>query len=622
MIGFAKIFFAALSLAAGSEEFDRTAAEGAAKIVIDQVKADLQSKPFAIDELKNEMLENPEKVSKRDDAEKLCREIYLKAAHGRLKKEAENIFARLSNGRDVSKVFSGNFRENAEALNNVEQKRMFDNSFKKAFGEARKKACDEQAERLVLKIRPPMKEADKGNEAELRAFLTKRIAESQRSTVFEENLGYISQKIVTPIIENAKKEKRRQSEYVRRVRSDAMAPKTLSADIAEKLVSNVQERALKEKNLAFAWEVFPSVTNVTLRNVVERRIEERLERSLSSVGFVVRDEELEKLILSDRTAHRKSDESKRKIKSFMADNLFGLAVDDYVTDAQVHERDGLQDYLKSKRNSKSVLKVIDNRVNDVAIPVWEKVRKNIVDKEFEKMWPELADRTWFPNAALADEICSRSDFSSVVKKWRTHPELSFIANGKNVLEETDKKADIRMRDIFETARMALVAQTKIVEDEMPGVLEKAIEKKESFWQRTPKLRDIVEMLTKETLSRWGEVREAALWKSKDDMPKNASEQHVELFPSVKRKIELVAKTIFEEMMKEKEECKEQTQEPTPVEEDLCTISFKQHGSSITVKAEKGGKTIIERTAPLTASGFEKAIKEVGEVVGRKVLRLK
>ncbi|MBO7166018.1 MAG: hypothetical protein J6V88_00650 [Kiritimatiellae bacterium] len=118
------------------------------------------------------------------------------------------------------------------------------------------------------------------------------------------------------------------------------------------------------------------------------------------------------------------------------------------------------------------------------------------------------------------------------------------------------------------------------------------------------------------------MREASLWKSKDDMPKNASEQHVELFPSVKRKIELVAKTVFEEMMKEKEERKDETEETPVEEEELCTISFEQRGSSITVKAEKGGKTIVERTAPLTAAGFEKAVKEVGEVVGRKVLRLK
>ena len=622
MIGFAKMFFAALSLAAGSEEFDRTAAEGAARIVINQVKEDLQTKPFATDELKKFMLENSEKVSKRSEAEKLCREIYIKAARERLKKEAEIIFNRLSNGREVDKVFGEEFRKNSQTLNGVEEKRMTEGSFNKAFGEARKKACDEQAERLVLKIRPPMEEADKGNDAELRAFLTGRIAESQTKKVFEENIVYISQKIVTPIIENAKKEKRRQSEYVRRVRSDAMAPKTLSSDIAEKLVANVRERQLKEKNLAFGWDVFPSVTNVTLRNVVERRIEERLERSVLNVGFVVREEDVEKLILSEKDAHRKSSESRRKFESVMADKLFDIAVDDYITDAQVHEREGLQDYLKGKRNSKDIVKTVDGRIKDVASPVWQKVRKQMAEKEFEKTWPELADRTWFPNAALADEICSRADFSSVVKNWRTHPELSVIAKGKKVLEESDKKANDAMRDIFEVARTALVAQTKIVEDEMPGVLEKAIEKKESFWQRTPTLGDIVEMLTKETLSRWGDVREASLWKSKDDMPKNASEQHVELFPSVKRKIELVAKTVFEEMMKEKEERKDETEETPVEEEELCTISFEQRGSSITVKAEKGGKTIVERTAPLTAAGFEKAVKEVGEVVGRKVLRLK
>ena len=59
-----------------------------------------------------------------------------------------------------------------------------------------------------------------------------------------------------------------------------------------------------------------------------------------------------------------------------------------------------------------------------------------------------------------------------------------------------------------------------------------------------------------------------------------------------------------------------------MEEELCTITFETRGDRVVVKAERGKKVLVERSAPMTATGFEQAVKEVGAVVGREVLKLK
>jgi hypothetical protein len=138
------------------------------------------------------------------------------------------------------------------------------------------------------------------------------------------------------------------------------------------------------------------------------------------------------------------------------------------------------------------------------------------------------------------------------------------------------------------------------------------------------------MLTTAAEERWIETKNSTLWPRAGSAPENANDQHRELFPSVKKKIESIARMIFKEMEKEPEKREEpkKPQEQTPqqseeqIQEELCTITFEMSGRTVKVKAEKGSRVVAERTESATAAGFEKAIREVGAIVGRDVLKLR
>jgi hypothetical protein len=629
MMNFTCVILAVASLAAGSEEFDRAAAEGAARLVINRIKADIANKPLAGNDLKESMLASPAAAAKRADAEKICRQVYRAAAEAQLKQQADEVLARLANGNGA--VFSEEFRTEAARLGESKEKQMMSGPFAKAFAEARKAACDEQARTIAVKIRPSMSEADEDNDAKMRAALTQRIAASQSNAVFEENLGYISQKIVNPIIEDSKREKRRQGEYVRRVRSDAMAPSTLVADISAKLAANVESRKAQAKNSAMAWGIFPSVTNVTLKKAVERRIDDHFISKIAEVPHSIDVDQLAKEIASDRKAHRLASESERLVVTLRTVKLITDALNGVVADATEKERAELKKFLEGRISQQNVTRAVAARMAETVRPAWREARRKVTAGELSELWPTLADRTWYPQAAVADDICARADFAAAIAQWRKLPALRELDGEKDALEETEVEADRRVKEAFELARAAIVAQTKIVEGEMPGVLAESIKRKEGFWTRTPKLADIVAMLTEATEKRWSDTRLNTLWPIAGSAPANAAEQHAELFPSVRKKIELVARTILEEMQKEPEAKDEKPKEPEPdptpapeeeMEEELCTITFETRGDRVVVKAERGKKVLVERSAPMTATGFEQAVKEVGAVVGREVLKLK
>lgn len=620
----------AVSLAAGSGEFDRAAAEGAARIAVSSVKERILKNARSSKSLKDAMLAEPVRAVKRSDAEDLCRDIYLKASAEELKREVEMVFARLAAGRRIEDAFPSGLVATAAVLTKKDMGVISGGPFKKAFAAARKEACDEQAAGLALAIRPSMTEADDDDDTRLQITLSKRIAASQARPVFEENFKYISDKIVKPLIADARKEKKRQAEYVRRVRSDSLAPSALSSDIALKLAANVEERAAKAENPAMAWGIFPSVTNVTLRNNVERRIDKHYESLVTETPLGVSGESIARQILSDIPAHRKPADSERIVVTAVSAKLLTEALVAAVKAAPPKEREELTEHLKRRMTAAPIVKAAGARIASDVVPLWRKTREAVVENEYAEVWPELYARTWYPSAETADEISARSDYAEAVKGWRRIPALASLAQGRMSLEETAAKADAGIAAAFELSRAAIAAQNSIVENEMPGVLAESIARKDSFWSRTPDLKEIVAMLTAATEKRWEQTKSVTLWPVAGTAPENAQEQHSGLFPSVRKKIEFIARMILEEMKKEPEEREKPPEpkppEPTPSEEEpkeeLCKITFEVTGASVTVKAEKGSKVVAQRTEKATAAGFEKAVKEVGAIVGREVLLLK
>jgi hypothetical protein len=192
------------------------------------------------------------------------------------------------------------------------------------------------------------------------------------------------------------------------------------------------------------------------------------------------------------------------------------------------------------------------------------------------------------------------------------------------MEESLKFADERVASAFELARSAISAQNKAVDATHEAVLSEVKAKRAD----TPvTLDEVVAMITEATEKKWSEERVAKLWPD-GGAPKNASEQHVALFPSVKSKIELLARKILEEIKKEElSQAKSETQEKSEGSSDVenlsmeFTISVIKTSSQVEVKLLKGESTMVEKKVELKYNPFESAMKEVSRKLGKELLSL-
>lgn len=172
----------------------------------------------------------------------------------------------------------------------------------------------------------------------------------------------------------------------------------------------------------------------------------------------------------------------------------------------------------------------------------------------------------------------------------------------------------------------MTAQNRIVEDSHDSVLAEARARKSSMMSKTPGLNEIVAMLTGVVEEKWAEKRIETLWPD-GKKPSNAEEQHAELYPSVRKKIELLARKILEEMnipepQKESQETPDDSSQGESEEVKLeYTISVVKTSSGVEVKLLKGDAPVVERSVKAKFAPFDQAMRDVSRKLGKELLSL-
>ena len=614
------ILFAA-ALSAGNAEFDKTACEGAAEIAVGRVRAELAEKGPPSGSLEKAMLEGGAKFASRAEAKENCRGVYAAALERTFGEKVKDIRERLGLGESFQPKF---------------QPAEDDKLFEAAFETERTSACEKQAKGIAGAVKPSEPEVESKDEATLRKEMTAKVAAQQKSAVFEENLKYISETIVDPVIESAKKEMKRQREYLTRTKCEAYAPSALAKEIEANLRKNVAERQTKESDPSKVWGVFPKTLVEALPAAVEKRTLDRVAKNVDDVPVTVDEESILKTITSDPAAHRKADESEKIFRGVFTAQVLEGALDHVEKEAPAKDRKEFAEYVRAHAASPEIVRAVETRIRREVLPKWKAARAAAAKAEADRIWPTLADRTWYPDAELADGVAARSDYAAAVKAWRSAPELQELAkagDGKPVMEETDADADRSVSAAFDLARNAIAAQNAIIGEVEPSVLGEAKDRKSSFWRSTPDLKAIVGMLTEAVEERWNEKRLATLW-GDGDRPANADVQHAALFPSVKKRIELVARSILEEMEKpepepeKKPEPEEKPEDPSDSDQESdeqlmkFSIIVQREGDQVKVKLEQGKSTVAERSAKAKMSDYQGAMKYVSDKLGTDILKLK
>lgn len=632
----------AVTLSSGNAEFDQVARDGAAEIAVGRIVTELKAKGAPAGTLEKAMLAASNRFVTRDEAKAACKLIYAVAVEEEFERQVKAVQERLgipldANGRESDESSRGSGKLFA-AIRSIREDSRSEALFEAAFEAERKSACEKQAKTIAGAVKPAEIEVETKDEAVLRAEMTDKVAAQQKGGVFEENLKYISETIVDPVIESAKKEMKRQREYLTRTKCEAYAPSVLETEITENLRRNVAERKAKEADPAQAWDVFPKTLENGLGPAVERRTVDRVTKNVDDVAVAVDAETVLRTMAADPLAHRKADESEKVFRGIYAAQVMDGARTRAAQEAPAKERAEFEEYVRAHATAPELVKAVEARIRREVLPKWKAVRAEVAKSEAERIWPTLADRTWYPDAELADAVAARSDYAAAVKGWRKVPELESLAkadHGDLLMEETSADADQSVAAAFDLARSAIAAQNAIVGEVEPSVLGEAKDRKSSFWRKTPDFKAIVGLLTEAVEAKWTERRAETLW-GDGERPSNADAQHAVLFPSVRKRIELVARQILEDMEKPEPEPeqKPQPQEPPedPTESDQqseeepqllkYSIVVERDGDEVTVRLEQGKSTVAERSAKAKMSDYQGAMKFVSDKLGTDILKLK
>lgn len=614
----------AATLSAGNAEFDSTARDGARDISLSRAREELREKGPVPGALEKAMLADPKKFEKPAEAEALCRGVFADELRAQFAAKARAIAERLGLESDKVELDAGKADEIAN------------NHFASAFAAERKAAVEAQAKTIVAATRPTEAEFDEKEDWELREQMQKRILDEQKTVVFSENRQFISERMVEPVIKDARHEQKRQAEYLMRARCDTAAPSKLAADLKARLEENVKERREKADDPSKAWGVFAGTFEKSVGPAVERRTLDRLEKKMEATNVEVDVDSILKEIVEAPQKHVKQAESEKIFATRYSTALLARALYGACNDAPQSERDELREYLSSRLGGERIQKAAEAKVKKEVLPKWREARATAAKRQADDTWPTLADGTWFPPADVADDVTARSDYAKSVKEWRSLAALKPLADapqGRPLMEEADSRADSEVAAAFDIARSAIAAQNSIVDNSHAQVLAEAKKRKDSFWTRTPDLKTVVGLLTQAIEESWNATRLATLWPDEAKRPANAAEQHKALFPSVRRKIELLARTILEEMNEPKPENEEKPEEPPPEEQQPdetpeepeevveFEISVRRAGNEVEVSLKQGETVVESATVPAKKDNFENAMFKVTSAISR-ILGLK
>ena len=627
----AVVLFAA-ALSAGNIEFDATAREGARGISISRAAAELRENGPAPGSLAKAMLADPAKFEKPAEAERLCRGLFAEEVRSQFAAKVLAIDERLGIASNRAESASSGAEMDAAKVEEIVNRR-----FGGAFAAERKSAVESQAKTIVAATRPTEEEFDAKEDWELREQMLARIVGEQKAVVFSENRQFISERMVEPVIQDARREQKRQSEYLMRARCDTASPSKLAADLRDRLEENVRERREKAADPSKAWGVFAGIFGKSVGPAVERRTLDRLEKKMDAIAIDVEADAILKEISETPERHVKAADSEKIFAERYAASVLARALDGTCEDAPQAERDELRAYLAERLGGERLRRAAEAKVKKDVLPKWREARTVAAARQAEETWPSLADGTWFPAADVADDVAARSDYEKSVREWRGLAALKPLADaprGKPLMEEADRRADSAVAAAFDVARSAIAAQNAIVDGNHAKVLAEARRRKDSFWTRTPDLKTVVGLLTQATEEAWDATRLDTLWPGDANRPANAADQHKALFPSVRRKIELIAKSILEEMNEPQPENEKKPEEPPPEEpqpdetpeeppEEVIefAISVRRAGEEVEVSLKQGETVVESATVPAKKDDFENAMHKVTTAMSR-ILGLK
>ena len=604
-----------------SADLDRASAELAASLVLKDLREELRAKPADPAALRDAMLENPAANADPADAERNMALAHSNALARAFAGEARALLDRLAAPSPRAERFGALFLADAEAAPPDAIAAATTASFPDAFAQARAAAVKAQAETLDARVRPEPAEVESLPRDELARALSARIEAAQGFAVFHENRAYIEKSLAGPILDDAFAQRDAQRETVRRAGASAagFAPSAIETNVVAALLANLAERRAADP-AAFVYGPFPSATGEVARAAAEARAAARFAESAGAAAVPLDEAALRSAIAANPAAHRRRDDSFAAFEPALRDRVRGAATADLLARAPAAERDECAAFLRDRAASDALARPVADRVRSQLRPRLEALRAAFADEQFKSAAPALADGTFVPDAEAVDAVCAaENDFRKTLRAWRRAPApalaaLAEAAPEDRIFEETAAKLDKAVPAAFEPGAAARAAQHKIVDD-----LYDDVKRTVSALNTTPTVDTIKSLYASRAALAWTDARPGAIGLAagaEDDG------RYLDLFPSVREKIERLARSILEAIEKEKAP-PEATPDPKPPQPDSppeepkaiaveCDLVFDRKGDEFEVRVVAEKKELGRFTCPADPRKFDREIRDFTE----------
>ncbi|MCQ2388121.1 MAG: hypothetical protein MJ138_00210 [Kiritimatiellae bacterium] len=384
-------FFAAAAAAFAQESaFDRTAAEGAARIVLAELAADTLTGRGVDAALFAKMLEDPGKYRTSAEAEALLRADYKLELATNYADKARQVLARLAKPHKTEEAFAAEFAAASAALDAAALDESAASAYPAVYAAARTNACARQARGLVALVRPTEAEVDALDGAELKKTLTERLVANQRTPVFEENVAYVSERLAEPLIADAENQRKRQGEIVKRAHPEGWAPEVVAGNLVRHLLERVADDKARTKEGEWTYGVFPSVTNKTLEAAVEKNVLAHVAESVAGVPVTIDEELVIRAVGAAPDKAARNEDAAKTVRPQFEDELKASALADAVAEAPEREREAFRAYAAARLGHGAVKKAVQERTDRELTPVIERVRAAYA-REF-KLVDDCGDR--------------------------------------------------------------------------------------------------------------------------------------------------------------------------------------------------------------------------------------
>lgn len=589
-------------------EHDRATAELAASLVLAKLNDEIYAEADNSAPVFEAMVADTATHAEPAVAKEKLKDVYTSAIKEKYREEAVVILDRLAAPKPRAEVFGEEFLELAQLPPDELLSNAIEHKYSGVFTTARTRACKEQAERLTATVRPTEQEVDELSREELTARMTERVAKAQKETVFQENLGFISEQLVTPMLNEAYKQRDEQRQYVERTSVDGYAPSRIVKELQKKLNDELARRRSSAGEGQHIYNCFPSLTK-QLDEISRKRAFRLYEDKINTISLQLDAATVQRELDASPENHRKLEDSEKYFMPMLQKQLCEQGFQAIVNAAKPEERDEVTTFIKGHDENAQQAPAVA-RLKRELTPLLKEVRKQCAQKQFEGMYPELADGSWYPEASLVDSVCETSNVKKTLDNWRELIGLEKFARVEQqrvILEETSKLVQDKIVDGFDQGSEARTAQHRLVDNTFPAVRNEV-----KNMQQLPPVEQITQIFISKVNSSWVEERLIVVQfpEGKED-----DSRYVELFPSTIKKIELLSKTLLEQLEKEKQEEIKPEEKPiedpneTPPEEKEkilldCVIVFDRKGDSMNGAVVLDGKRIAEFTCPHNPDKFK------------------